>query len=285
MTDQTVSIGGASAKVIEATSNGKTVLWTLQLRYQRFIHSEVMTHRVFSRNASSSRAIPVKKMLAQVWNDPAMPRHWGQNQAGMQASRELPGLRKAVAKAAWKTAGRLMCGIVWSLDKIGLHKQVANRLLEPWQYIHVIVTATEWDNFSRLRVHPDAQPEIYDLAMAIHLAQQNWAMAGKIRVATAGGVNSWHLPYITEEEKNTEYVLDLLKMSTARCARVSYLTHDGRIPNKADDLKLHDRLVGSKPEHASPAEHQAWFVPFSTDFYYNLQGWKSYRWMRDHALI
>ena len=283
MTDQTANLGGASAKVIEATSNGNTVLWTVQLRYQRFIHSELMTHRVFSRSASSSRAIPVRKMLAQVWNDPAMPRHWGQNQPGMQAGTSLFGWRRKVARSIWKTAGRVMCGAVWILDKVGLHKQVANRLLEPWQFINVIVTATEWRNFFDLRNHADAQPEFQDLARTIFMAQNEHRIQGLIRVASAR--DAWHLPYVTAQERATFEIKDLLKMSSARCARVSYLTHDGKTPDIAKDFELHDRLVESKPEHASPTEHQAWFVPYSDTFYYNLQGWKSYRWMRDHDVL
>ena len=281
--NKTIRLNGASVKVVEATSNGKRVLWTMQLRYQRFIHSELMTHRVLSRSASSSRAIPVRKILAQVWNDPARPRHWGQNRPGMQASSQLSGWRRKLAKGIWKAAGRGMCVAVWVLDKIGLHKQVANRLLEPWQYINVIVTATEWDNFFALRNHEDAQPEFQDLARCILAAQNEYRREGKIRVATAQ--DAWHLPYVTDDERWSFGIKDLLKMSAARRARVSYLTHDGKVPDPAKDFELHDKLVESKPEHASPTEHQAWYVPHSDAFFYNLQGWKSYRWQRDHVVL
>src|SRR5690606_30080072 len=119
----------------------------MQLRYPRFIHAEFMTHRAFSRNASSSRAIPVHKMLSQVWNDPATPIHWGASRPGMQAREELKGWKRKAAQAIWKLAGRAACVFAWGAMKLGLHKQVANRILEPWQYIHVVVTATDWDNF------------------------------------------------------------------------------------------------------------------------------------------
>ena len=153
-----------TVKIIEDSLTNGSRLTTYQLRYWRAIHAELMTHRVFSRNASSSRAIPVMKMLRQVWDDPAGPVHWGANQAGMQAHAELDGLRRKLSQAIWKWSGRAMCVAAWSMTKIGLHKQVANRLLEPWQYINVVLTATEFDNWFDLRDHPDAQPEIQELA-------------------------------------------------------------------------------------------------------------------------
>jgi len=134
-----------TAKVIEdsvAESNGVR-LTTLQLQYPRFIHAEFMTHRVFSRNASSSRAIPVAKVIEQVRTDPAMPIHWGKNQPGMQANEELQGDERAQAIRQWKLAAERAADCANIMNTLGVHKQVANRLLEPFQYMHVIVTATE----------------------------------------------------------------------------------------------------------------------------------------------
>ena len=125
---------------------------TLQLKYPRFIHAEFMTHRVFSRSASSSRAIPISKIISQVWNDPAMPVYWGANVSGMQANEELTGWKLSAAKFIWKTSAKVACIFAYGFDKIGLHKQIGNRILEPWQYINVIVTSTEWDNFFDLRI-------------------------------------------------------------------------------------------------------------------------------------
>jgi thymidylate synthase ThyX len=242
---------------------------TLQLKYPRFIHSEFMTHRVFSRNASSSRAIPVKKMLAQVWNDPAMPVHWGANQSGMQAKVELTDFKQYVAEKLWRGAGKLACGVAYLMNKVGLHKQVANRILEPWQYIHVIVTATEWKNFMDLRNHADAQPEIRELAMEIAIAMEE----SEPEELESG---DWHLPYVRAFERH-DYTIEMCKkLSAARCARVSYLTHDGLVPNVDKDIELHDRLVGSVPIHASPVEHQA--TPSGTNrFHKNFKGWIQYR--------
>ena len=233
---------------------------TLQLRYWRAIHAEFLTHRSMSRNASSSRAIPVKKMLAQVWNDPAGPEHWGVNQAGMQARGELTGWRLTAAQALWRAAGRAMCGAAWAAMKLGLHKQVANRLLEPWQFISVVVTATEWENFLALRDHPDAQPEIRTLAQDIRVA-----MEASAPVALQWG--DWHLPYVRRAVSH-------LSSSVARCARVSYLTHDGRETSELEDWALWSRLKDANPPHMSPFEHQAQAVQGQ---FANFSGWRSYR--------
>lgn len=245
-------------------------LVTLVLRYPRFIHSEMMTHRVFSRNASSSRAIPVKKMLAQVWNAPAMPIHWGKNQAGMQAQEQLSGFRLEGAKALWRLAGKFACAAAYTADKLGLHKQVTNRLLEPWQFISVVVTATEWSNFFELRDHPDAQPEIQALAKAMKAAIQ----ASTPRLLRRG---EWHLPFIQPAEQLDYPSAELLKMSAARCARVSYLTHEGREPSAKADFDLYQKLVGSAPIHASPVEHQACAEKVLPEQESNLKGWLQYR--------
>lgn len=260
---------GILVKVVADSIYNGVRLTTLQLRYHRYIHGEFMTHRVFSRNASSSRAIPVKTMLKQVWNDPAMPVHWGVNRPGMQAKEELSGWKVKAAKFAWRTAAKVACVGAWTLSKIGVHKQLANRLLEPWQFIHVIVTATEWDNFLLLRDHPDAQPEIQELASKIKYAMED----STPDILRAG---QWHLPFVTLDERRHYDLSNCIKMSVARCARVSYLTHDGKVPNIEKDIALHDTLVVSKPIHASPAEHQA--TP-SKAFYFhkNFKDWVQYR--------
>lgn len=260
---------GINVKVIKDSIHNGVRLTTLQLRYHRYIHGEFMTHRVFSRNASSSRAIPVKTMLKQVWSDPCMPVHWGQNQPGMQAKGELSGWKRKAAESAWRFGAKLACGVAWTMGKIGVHKQLANRVLEPWQWIHVIVTATEWDNFFLLRDHPDAQPEIQVLASMIKFWMDN-----STPQELAEG--DWHLPYISSEEIGMFSLEDCIKMSVARCARVSYLTHDGRKPDPVKDVDLHDKLVVSEPIHASPAEHQAKATDIDR-FHKNFRDWVQYR--------
>lgn len=243
---------------------------TLELQYPRFIHAEFMTHRVFSRNAASSRAIPVAKMIEQVRNDPAMPIHWGKNQPGMQAQVQLTGEEELRAIGRWKLAAEAAANHAEVMLEIGLHKQVANRVLEPFQLMRTIVTSTEWDNFFHLRAHEDAQPEIHALAVAMRDAMEGSRPLQRLQ-------GSWHLPYVTERERSM-FNPDLLpKLSTARCARVSYLTHDGQAPDIDKDLDLFDRLVGAEPIHASPAEHQAYPAQRADHQSGNLTGWVQHR--------
>lgn len=266
-----------SATIIadSVASNGARIV-TIECQYPRFIHGEVMTHRVFSRNAMSSRAIPVAKMIEQVRTNPAMPVHWGANQSGMQANAELAD--KTEAQQTWKRAARQAADIAEHLAAIGLHKQVANRILEPFQWMRTIITATEWDNFFALRAHPDAQPEFQALALAMREAMSASAPVPR-QWAHGHCQEGWHLPYVQEGERKLFPVNLLTKISAARCARVSYLTHDGQSPDVVKDLELFDRLVGSTPLHASPIEHQA--SPFQSRFSSsnNFVGWRQFRWI------
>lgn len=247
-------------------------LTTLELCYPRFIHSEFMTHRVFSRNAMSSRAVPVAKMIEQVRSNPAMPIHWGINRPGMQATEQLPDGTEA--EQQWRYAAHAAANQAEQLAALGLHKQVVNRVLEPYQWMRTIVSATEWANFFELRCHPDAQPEFQALAQAIRTAIDDSAAVTR-HDRGAGLTNvEWHLPYVSQAERDL-YRADLLpKLSAARCARVSYLNHDGTDPDVEADLALFKRLVGSEPLHASPIEHQA--IP-TAGFHGNFVGWKQYR--------
>lgn len=253
-----------SAKVIAdskcAVTNKR--LTTVLLRYPRWIHAELMTHRVFSRNASSSRAIPVKRLLKDMLADPAYPIYWGSNQKGMQAGDPLTGWRLATVKAAWWMGKWAAAGVAWLADKAGAHKQVVNRLIEPFSHINVVVSATEWSNWEALRCHKDAEPHIQDLAYRIKAAR-----LASIPVSLKAG--QWHTPFVdvTDAFENPALVSGpaaeaAIKLSVARCARTSYMTHDGRIPNAEEDLVLHDKLVGGSPLHASPAEHQATPDPY-----------------------
>lgn len=271
------------AKIIahsQAPSGAELV--TLQLQYPRFIHSELMTHRVFSRNAMSSRAIPVAKMIQQVREAPAAPIHWGANQAGMQADVQLDAEKLQLAKARWLLAAESAAGHAEVMVEIGVHKQVANRLLEPFQWMRTIVTSTEWTNFFELRCHKDAQPEFQHLAVMMREAIRTSTPVKRPDVILDDEdpylcVDAWHLPYVSDEERESFPVRELIKFSAARCARVSYLKHDGSTPNQLEDIKLFNRLVGSKPEHASPIEHQGYpdISPFTPSG--NFRGWVQYR--------
>lgn len=239
---------------------------TFQLRYPRFIHAEFMTHRQFSRNASSSRAIPVKKNLERIMEQPAMPIHWGKNQPGMQAREQQDakvnvyswkydqwGSTREVAHTynredAWKRARDSAVEWAERFDEAGYHKQIVNRITEPFQFISVVMTATEMENFFNLRLHPDAQPEFRELALKMHEAMD-------LSVPMTLLEGEWHLPYIQCEDMVEFSQVELLKISSARCARVSYLNHDNSAPNAEKDIELHDIL--HKAGHMSPFEHQA----------------------------
>lgn len=245
---------------------------TFELEYPRFIHSELMTHRQFSRNASSSRAIPIDKMIEQVQNNSAMPIHWGANQSGMQAEKELSYIQKELANSLWVKAKNNAVSVATEMKKIGLHKQVVNRVLEPFQMMKTLVTATNFDNFFNLRCHKDAQPEIKQLADLMYQAMQK----STPEVLQAG---EWHTPYvhhtrnkdgslcyfITGEEydiddgiwvKTTDYLDQdqAIKISCSCSAQVSYRKNDTSI-EKA--LAIYDKLVNSEPVHASAFEHCA----------------------------
>jgi hypothetical protein len=249
-------------------------LTTWELRYPRMVHAELMTHRLLSRNSASSRAIPIAKMIAQVWRDPAMPVWWGANQSGMQARAELSGVRMWLAHRTWLAARLVAIVLAWMLSRVGLHKQIANRLLEPWMFITVIVSATEFANWFALRDHPDAQPEIAWVARLMHERYRD-----SDPYALAAG--EWHMPLLDDKERehidiDDRFTLaDARKVSVGRCARVSYLTHDGK-RDLAADVALHDRLAGSSPGHWSPFEHVAQALPDATPSG-NFRGWKQYR--------
>jgi hypothetical protein len=247
-------------------------LVTFALKYNRWIHSELMTHREFSRNAASSRAIPVAKTIKQVWNTPAIPVWLGKNQPGMSAKEELGGFKRWLTLLLWCTAGKFACVLAKIFELIGVHKQFANRLLEPWVYIETLVTSTEWGNFYNLRLAPDAQPEFRDLAQKM-LDAQNISTPVKLKYG------QWHLPFVSGLEIATHSVEDCIKFSVARCARVSTLHHDGTPTYTADgekrDRELHDRLM--RDGHVSPFEHQATPSLSATKRSGNFIGWKQYR--------
>jgi len=277
--------GGISAKIIAdsiSSVNGKRIT-TFELEYPRFIHAEFLTHRQFSRNAASSRAIPIEKVIEQVENNPAMPIHWGKNQSGMQAKEEVDqhDINLAIDHWEWCIADSIT-GAEY-LSKIGLHKQVVNRTLEPYQFIKVVCTATEFDNFFWLRCHEDAQPEIKELADCMYKAY----MSNKPFGLAPG---EWHTPYVghmdggggqleyyIEDEDGGPIFLtvgEALKVSASCCAQVSYRKTDTSL-EKA--LKIYDSLVSSKPVHASPFEHQASPISYGEDCSFDETWWNSWQ--------
>lgn len=247
--------------------NGKRLI-TWELTYPRFIHAELMTHRVFSRNAASSRAIPNKKLRSKIAKNPVVPLSFGANQKGMQAGVELSGWRRKLAEKIWSIARWPNLFFSWILGSLlGVHKQTANRLVESHMAITVLVTATEFDNWFRLRTNENAQPEIRWVAEQMQVLYREH----KPKQLAMG---DWHLPFIGDDD--VMYSEDEKKrISVARCARVSYLTHDGR-RNYQEDVRLADALA--KNGHWSPYEHVAQAQPEGVfSWSGNFCGWHQYR--------
>ncbi len=270
-------------------------LTTFVLEYPRYIHAELLTHRVFSKNSASSRAIPIQKFIEQVRTNPAIPSHWGANQKGMQAQGELSAEQKEEAKKIWLGARDKAIEFVEQLDKIGLHKQVANRLLEPWFQIRIILSSTEFENFFALRAHDAAHPDLKLLAYRM-LESYNQSHP-KLRTQWW----DWHIPFgdkidnvrllplimhLADKLDRSGYTGDISpyqaaeleikkKIAIARCARVSYLNFEGKDDYEAD-IALCDKLFAQVPLHLSPAEHVAQPMDESS-FCGNFKGWKQYR--------
>ncbi len=256
-----------SAKVIaDSVTPDGVRLSTVEATFNRYILAEVNTYREWSRNSASSRAIPVKKILKQVWSNPATPVHWGANQAGMQARAELTGFRRWLARRLFLWARIPVLVVVWLLTKLKLHKQVANRLLEPWVWHTAIISSTSWENMFKQRCHPDAQPEFQVLA---------WCIRSALDESTPQKLEwgDWHLPYVLPEDWVAVASMDAVNpdrdadghviwpaypeialVGVARCAAVSYV-RQGEKRDPLKDLELAGRL--SKSGHWSPFEHVA----------------------------
>jgi hypothetical protein len=273
-----------SAKTVLRSRNAAApdkVLSTLLLRYPRCIHAEFMTHRQLSRNSASSRAIPTKKLIEDVINDPFVPLFWGKNQKGMQAGKEhnervwsldtdfagsdrRDAEWKVSREDAWLTAKDHAVSMALRFEEAGYHKQIVNRLIEPFMHITVLASGTEWSNFLSLRDHKDAEPHIQVLAREVRKCLED---ESTIQTLQPG---EWHLPFtnITNEDGTVPMAVSgsvtpwggaqpAIKLSVARCASTSYKTVDGFDMTLERAVELHDKLVGSEPLHASPCEHVA----------------------------
>ena len=224
---------------------------------------------MLSRNFSSSRAVPSKKMRQRVIQDPVIPVEFGKNQKGMQSGGTLSGWRLALARQCWLLARYPACLFHWLGELVGLHKQVCNRIIEPWVWAEGVVSATEWDNFFELRCHKDAQPEFRVLAEEMKFLYRVW----KSTYVDPGYI---HTPFLDDDEKE-KYCIDYQKStSAARCGRVSYYLKDGRKSSIEEDLLFCNRLAGSNPKHLSPFEHVA-TAQDSNSRIGNFTGWRQCR--------
>lgn len=268
---------GPSAKVIcdSVSSYGKR-LTTIEVKYHRFVLAEMNTHRKFSRNTASNRAIPYKKMRESVLLDPAIPLAWPNERKGMQGGDELQDTVIGLCEEQWLTARDKAVESADKLYELGLHKSVINRLLEPFQYVTSIISATDWFGFWEQRDSELAQPEIREAARAMRAAYD-------VSLPRLVRLGDWHLPYITSDDLQEAYERNYDKIKTtqvfkmlsaARCARVSYLTHVGKRDWSAD-IDLYIKLVNAYPPHWSPLEHVA--APCNYPCPGNFNGWQQLR--------
>lgn len=241
---------GISAQVLADSQSPCGVrLTTLVVEMPRIILAEWNTHRMFSRSSASSRAIPVAKRIAAVRADPFVPTAFGANQRGMSAGTALEGRAAQEARDCWLWAVEEACKRAAEFDAMGVHKQWANRIIEPYSYTKVVTGATEWSNFFHRRISRHAQPEMQETARRVHEVMEE-------SIPRVLQVGEWHLPFIDWDDLVSQNIdpKDFPKISTARCARVSYLTQDG-VRDPAKDTQLHDELLANG--HMSPFEFAA----------------------------
>ena len=251
-----------SAKIIADSVCPQGVrMTTMEIEYPRFILAELNTHRMLSKNSASSRAIPVKAMHEFIKDNPATPVSWGKNQPGMKANEQVGSTVATEAERIWNLAKE--DALHWAdtlAHKFAIHKQIANRVTEPWMTMKTVISGTEWTNFFHLRNHADAQPEIKALAEAMIVAYTT-----HLPVPLKPG--DWHLPYITiaehvptgelqyfDEDFNRLSLEDAKIISASCCAQVSYRKND---PGFTKAFKIWEQLIENDPVHASPIEHQA----------------------------
>lgn len=241
-------------------------------RLPKQLLAELNTHRRIggilpaSSNAASSRAIPVSKIIQQVIDDPYVPVKWTKNQSGMQGYEELDEFSRGQVRTAWFLARDHAVNSAQFMANNGAHKQIINRLLEPWMWAIVVMSATEWENFRKLRDHHAAEPAMQEFAKAVGAALDG----AEVQTLQPG---EWHLPFIADddwyaasdfvkpgtpegEEVYRQKVAILQPLSVARCASTSYKTVDGFDMTLKRAQKLYDGLLGD-PLHASPFEHVA----------------------------
>ena len=257
-----------------APSGGR--LTTFQFTLPRIVLAEFNTHRMFSRNSASSRAIPVEKQVKRVMEDPFVPFYWGKNQKGMQAEQEVTPEDAERAKVEWLLQRDYCVDTAKALLAIGIHKQLTNRLLEPWMWHTIVCSATEYENYFGLRDNPQAAPEIRDSA---HAAQELYKKSEPTPL-TSG---QFHLPYVTGFDYETliqSYgVKQLCEISIGRCAAVSYLNQENNRDPDGDMDRAVKRLLPSG--HMSPFEHVA--EALSQSRWRDIAGEQAHQWIENRV--
>lgn len=266
---EVVLMSQPEAKVIlDSISPAGSRLTTLECKFHRMILPEVNTYRKFSRSASSSRAIPLRKRIEEVRFNPAVPFEWGKNQRGMTADGTLDSKKEEEATEVWLDAANLAADQAQRLGDLDVHKQIASRLLEPFLMQTMVISSTDFKNMFTQRIHPGAQPEFRELAIKMQEALKN-------SDPTEIDYDEWHLPFISDVERFMDISL-LRQISTARIARTSYAAH-GENNDIEKDLELYVRLAEAVPPHCSPFEAVATPAQQGEEVLGNFRGWHQWR--------
>jgi hypothetical protein len=282
-----------SAKVIVKTQSSvsKHIMVTFEVEFPRPILAEVNTHNALNKNTSSSRAIPVENMIKQVKENTAYLSRYGAANKGMQDAGPHDGLINIfnyvagewhnggyTAEEAWKIAADSAVMMAEAFNDAGYAKQVCNRLLEPFQWVKMVISCTDINNFFWLRDHHMADPTIQELARAMKDAYN----AAETIVLNPG---EWHVPYYNDgvwkaTDKKTFMTInrpkypvdkfgycldDALAISASCCAQASYRTLDDTIEKARKVIQnLNLGVDLAEPCHASPTEHQG--TPIAESF-------------------
>lgn len=261
-----------SAKVLADSVNPwGDRLTTFELVFPRMLLPELATHRLFSKNTASSRAIPIEKSIKAVKDNLFIPFHWGRNQSGMQAHEVLGELEVDHCRWEWCKGAANAVDTATALAESGLHKQIANRVLEPYLFTTLILSTTSVKHFEVLRTNAAAEPHFQHLAKLMVSARSE-------SLPEALKPGEWHLPLIYDEDRSKLNLSDLKKVSTARCAAVSYVRHN-EVKDYEKDFALYERLTTGG--HWSPTEHLATPIAdwerFGAVSPSNFVGWKQHR--------
>lgn len=245
-----------SAKVIaDSISVCSNRLTSIEGRLPKFILAQLNTHKSLSKNASSSRAIPIKQCIREASSKEtrAIPSKFGKAHPGMLATEWFEGDELELAQLRWEIAANRACNTAQSMLDEGMDKQATNRVLDSYIHSNVLITGTDdaWLNFFGLRLK-DADPTMEEFALKC-LNAYNASVPDLLTK------KQWHLPYVDLTGVDVEHpaiMADVIKISISRCARVSYKSFVDQKPSTlAEDLTRFELLLNSR--HLSPFEHIA----------------------------
>lgn len=258
---------GAKLLLYSKCKDTEQTIATFIITFPKFIQAHINSHRALSRNANSSRATPAKVLRRRIIKDPYLPIEFGKERSGMRGGEEIQGVKLFISKKVWLWSRYIPCVFHFIGEKMGIHKEIINRIIEPWTWTQVILTSTEFSNFIKLRADNAAQPEIQKIAKDIKYLLDN-------NIPTEINSGDWHIPFIKLEEIAKYDIETLKKIATARCARISYKLYNGTLSNPEKDIELCNKLI--KEGHWSPFEHVAQALS-KKERIGNFVGFKQYR--------